>query len=305
MPAVEADPHRCWICGGASRPFRPSTIRQTVDSDSVRITDSRYGETAALSICQTCGFVFADPVPHSDVLGLYEGMEDDAYQDGSASRRLQMRGLLGQAVAARPAARTLLDIGAGTGLLVSEARARGLDAHGIEPSRWGVETARTANQVELLLGTTQDWLGRLGRYDIVTLIDVIEHTTDPLTMVREAASFLAPGGVLVIVTPDIGSVPARVMGRRWWHHRVAHVGYFNRSSMRRALKEANLVLEGETYATWRFPVSYLAERLVRYVPIFPVSTVLRRLARAPRLGAREIPVNLRDSRTFIASNGAA
>ena len=306
MPTSEVDSCHCWICGGAStRRFRPSTIRHRVDATSVRITDSNYGQTAALSECRACGFVFADPVPHPDVLDLYRHMEDQPYQDSSFTRRAQMRTLLDLVSARRPRARTLLDIGAGTGLMVAEARARGFDAHGIEPSRWCVETAAAVNGVDLLCGTVQEQMDRLGRYDIVTLVDVVEHTTDPLGMIRDAAALLSPGGALLIVTPDIGSLAARLMGRWWWHYRVAHVGYFNRSSIGRALQEARLTLEADTSATWRFSTSYLAERLVRYIPVFPISTILRRLARSPRLGRYEIGVNLRDSRAFIASTGAA
>jgi 2-polyprenyl-3-methyl-5-hydroxy-6-metoxy-1,4-benzoquinol methylase len=305
MPTPHADSSRCWVCGGASRPFRPSTVRERIDSASLRITDANYGQTAALSQCQACQFVFADPVPHRDLLDLYRGMEDQPYQQSSVPRRAQMRALLDVLSNSRPHARTLMDIGAGTGLLVAEARSRGLDAQGIEPSRWCVATAAAMNHVDLLCGTSQEWRHQLGRYDIVTLVDVIEHTTDPLGMLRDAAALLVPGGALLIVTPDIGSVAARLMGRWWWHHRVAHVGYFNRPSMRRALQEAQLTLESDTTATWRFPATYNAERLVRYVPVFPISTMLRRASRSPWLERQQVGINLRDSRAFIASTGAA
>jgi 2-polyprenyl-3-methyl-5-hydroxy-6-metoxy-1,4-benzoquinol methylase len=301
MPPTHAETASCWVCGGASRPFRRSTIREQVDSASVRITDANYGQTAALSRCQVCGFVFADPVPHGDIVGLYRGMDDQPYQESSAARRAQMRALLDVVCTFRPRARTLLDIGAGTGLLVAEAKARGLDAQGVEPSRWCVETASAMNQVDLLCGTMEEWRDQLGHYDIVTLVDVIEHTTDPLAMLREAAARLAPAGALLIVTPDIGSVAARLMGRWWWHHRIAHVGYFDRASMGRALQEARLTLEADRPAVWRFPVTYILERLVRYLPVFPISTLLRRASRSPRLQQRQISVNLRDSQAFIAS----
>jgi len=45
----EPDVHRCWICGSPARPVRPSTITRAVDDASVRIKDSNYGDTAALS----------------------------------------------------------------------------------------------------------------------------------------------------------------------------------------------------------------------------------------------------------------
>ena len=115
----------------------------------------------------------------------------------------------------------------------------------------------------------------LGLYDIVSLVDVIEHTVEPMQMLREAASLLSPRRMLLIVTPDIGSATARMMRRWWWHHRVAHVGYFDRASMRRAVHEAGWCWRVTNRRRGGFPASYLAERLVRYVPIVPVSTILR------------------------------
>jgi 2-polyprenyl-3-methyl-5-hydroxy-6-metoxy-1,4-benzoquinol methylase len=293
--------YRCWICGGPGRPFRRSTITREVDDASVRITDSNYGETAALSECPACGFRFAAPIPHPDILRLYCEMEDQPYQDSSDARRAQMRVLLDLISTVRPQARTFLDIGAGTGLMVSEARARGLDAHGIEPSQWCVATAAASNHIELFQGTTTEWIGRLPRYDVVTLVDVIEHTTDPIGMLRDATALLKPGGALLVVTPDVGSMAARMMGRWWWHYRVAHVGYFNRASMRRAMREVGLRLELDTFATWQFQASYLAERFARYVPVFPFANMFRALARSPRMQRTHVDVNLRDSRAFIAS----
>src|ERR1700712_4820550 len=121
MPTSNSDSGRCWVCGGASRRFPPSTIRARIDSASMRITDANYGQTAALSQCRVCHFVFADPVPHPDLLDLYRGMADPPYQQSSVPRRAQMRALLDVLSNSRPRARTLLDIGAGTGLLVAEA----------------------------------------------------------------------------------------------------------------------------------------------------------------------------------------
>jgi SAM-dependent methyltransferase len=295
------DVYRCWVCGGSSRPFRRSTITRTVDDSSVRITDSNYGETAALNECLSCGFRFAAPLPHPDILRLYCEMNDQPYQDSAEARRGQMRLLLDLLASVRPQARTFLDIGAGTGLMVSEARARGFEAYGIEPSAWCVATAASANRIELFQGTASEWIGKLPRYDIVTLVDVIEHTTDPVGMLRDATALLEPGGALLVVTPDVGSAAARIMGRWWWHYRVAHVGYFNRGSMRRALREVGLRLELDTFARWEIQVSYLAERMARYVPVFPFANMFDALARAPRMQRTHVPVNLLDSRAFVAS----
>ena len=65
----------------------------------------------------------------------------------------------------------------------------------------------------------------------MTLVDVIEHVADPLALLRGARDYVAPGGLVLLVTPDVDSVAARLFGKRWWHLRLAHVGYFNRRSL--------------------------------------------------------------------------
>jgi 2-polyprenyl-3-methyl-5-hydroxy-6-metoxy-1,4-benzoquinol methylase len=212
-----------------------------------------------------------------------------------------MRRLLDEAEVFHPQAQTLLDIGAGTGLLVDEAKKRGMrTAEGVEVSRWCVETAATMNRIDLHCGTLQENSHRLGEYDIVTLIDIVEHTTDPRDLIHTAVRHLRTGGVLVIVTPDIASFAARSMGRWWWHHRIAHVCYFNRRSMRQVLEQTGLQIVAENHAGWRLPVSYLCERLKVYLGFPVVRNVLSRLASSKRLAAYSININLRDSRTFIA-----
>ena len=299
VPTTQA-PALCWICGSAdSRPFRAGTIQNEINSTSVRISDSAYGQTAALSECKNCFFVFANPIPHPSVVDLYRGMDDNEYHDSSSARRFQMRRLLDEVTAVYPQAKTLLDVGAGTGLLVSEAEKRGLHAEGVEPSRWGVDTAAKVNGVKLLCGTLQENASQLGKYDIVMLVDVVEHTTDPLGMIEEGVSRLSPGGVVVIVTPDIGSMTARIMKRWWWHHRVAHVCFFNQKSMRRVLQKLGVKMVSDRYAGWRLPVSYLCDRMRVYLPLPIISGLLTRMANSKRVAQFSVNINLRDSRTFI------
>ena len=56
-----------------------------------------------------------------------------------------------------------------------------------------------------------------GPYDIVSAIDVIEHVDKPLDLLIEIRDLLAADGIGVLVTPDIGSITARLMRRKWWH----------------------------------------------------------------------------------------
>jgi FMN phosphatase YigB (HAD superfamily)/SAM-dependent methyltransferase len=291
----------CWVCGSLlTLPWRPSTLRHPVGPTSWRVTDSMYGQTAALRKCSRCSFVFADPLPSPDLVDCYRNMDDEEYQGSAGPRCVQMRSIIQTALRQHPQAQTLLDVGAGTGLLLLEAQAAGLHAEGVEPSRWCVETAAKTNGVELRCGTLQEYSDRLGHYDLVMLVDVIEHVSDPVGLLRQAADRLAPGGRLVIVTPDIASALARLMGRRWWHHRVAHVGYFSLATMAWALDQGGLSEVAHASAGWRFPVPYVCKRLVRYLPSPPFNWVLNRLGASRFMAQRQVTLNLHDSFLFIA-----
>ena len=72
----------------------------------------------------------------------------------------------------------------------------------------------------------------------MTLWDVLEHTPDPKSEVREAHRLLNDEGLLVINYPDIGSWIARVMGRSWVFLLDVHLYYFTRATIRKLLEDA-------------------------------------------------------------------
>ena len=59
-------------------------------------------------------------------------------------------------------------------------------------------------------------------FDAITLWDVIEHVPDPLDTMRRVASLLKPGGVVMILTPNLGSpLRARLLQGRAPHRLLA------------------------------------------------------------------------------------
>jgi hypothetical protein len=98
------------------------------------------------------------------------------------------------------------------------------------------------------------WLGRRGVRPPGTVLDVgtaagffwdyIEHWIDPSGDVRAAGELLRTGGALALSTGDIGSLLARLSGRRWHlltprHHNF----YFSVPTMRRLLERAGFTID--------------------------------------------------------------
>lgn len=295
----------CWACGSLeTRPWSRGGAASPLRAEDLAITDARYGLTLPLAQCLACGFRFATGDELERLHELYAALDDPGYRESEEPRRLQMRALVTWARGSHPAPRRALDVGAASGLLVAEAARQGLEAVGVEPSRALAERAR-GDGLRVLCGALPHPALEGERFDLVFLVDVIEHVRDPVGLLRACADRLAPGGRLALVTPDASSVAARLLRRRWWHYRLAHVGYFDRRSLERALARAGLHSESWRRAGWFFSVRYLAERVERYLP---VAWLNRRIARVPGFSgiyARVVPLNLYDSWAVIARAGDA
>lgn len=267
------------------------------------ITDARYGTTLALARCKACGFVFADDPDVERLDALYAALDDPAYVEDDSHRTLQMRFLCDVARRHRPRASTWLDVGAATGLLVGEASRHGFTAVGVEPSAKLAAVGR-ARGLDIRQGTLPH-PGLAGeRFDVVSLVDVVEHVKDPVSFCRSAAAHLDDGGLLMVVTPDVSSVAARVLGRKWWHFRVAHVGYFAPRSFARAAERAGLRVVLAERARWYFPVQYLLERVASYLPIGALVERMGNVAALAPVLRHIVALNLFDSHVYLLEKRA-
>ena len=263
---MDASAARCWLCGSDGLALlKPSTLPGQVNSASFRITDAEYGAAGAIYGCPSCGFRQCTDL--TDVLRFYENMDDAGYESTRHARALQACKLVETLLrhkAPAPGHVRLLDVGAGSGILLEAAAARGWRAEGVEPSRWLAQQGAGA-RVRGISGVLPH-PDATGPYDAATVVDVIEHVADPVGLMREVCNVLEPGGVALVVTPDVRSAAARLMGWKWWHYRVAHIGYFDRGTLVQCMHAAGLECIAWARPSWFFTAHYLAERVLAYVP---------------------------------------
>lgn len=95
-----------------------------------------------------------------------------------------------------PGAR-LLDVGCGDGGLLAAAAAAGLTVSGVEVARPPLALAeRAVPGADLRIGDAHELPFADGVFDLVTLVQVLEHLTNPALALREAARVTVPGGAV-------------------------------------------------------------------------------------------------------------
>jgi len=161
-----------------------------------------------------------------------------------------------------PAVGRVLDVGCAAGYFLRVMRDRGWQVHGVEPSASIRRVAEEALGSEALhAGPLDDAALEPESFDLVTLWDVIEHLPDPVGTLRQAAALLRPGGRLLVETQNVGSLFARLLGRRWQHYKHAeHLWHFNRRTLAEALARAGL---SELVMTSRHAGKYVSAGFVR------------------------------------------
>ncbi|MCF8482128.1 MAG: class I SAM-dependent methyltransferase [Rhodospirillum sp.] len=281
--------HTCRICGSTQvKLVKASNVGDRIQNSDFQITDYRYGTTLAIYQCLDCTFLQC--LDLEDSTAFYAELVDPDYEAGRGERTLQSNKLLDTMFhatgAPRPGAR-LLDVGAGSGILVEAAANLGLAAEGIEPSSWLQERA-VAHGCHVHAGVLPH-PDVAGPFDYVTIVDVIEHVDDPRGLLRVVKSLIKSNGVVAVVTPDVASMCARVMGWRWWHFRIAHVGYFSKKTLQLACRQEGFKVISISRPGWVFTLSYLLERLGNYLPKWLLPKPADWMSRT------NVPLNLGDS----------
>ena len=242
---IEHEYVRCNLCGkdDARTKFAIRTRETRHSSVWVNDTQCLVDLEEIVVACRQCGLVYVNPRPVSDPgIAAYSADQESAYFWGTREGRLAAYEDL---VLRIPAwlgrnAQTLLDIGCGDGVLLEVAGQAGIRCVGSEVSDELIHLGQKR------LGADAVVSGNLARlpdahYDVITLINVLEHLGDPYQMLNTCARLLRTGGILLVHVPNLGGVPARLRGVRWHHiEPLEHLYYFTACTLEALLRKAEL-----------------------------------------------------------------
>lgn len=226
--------------------------------------------------CTACGHVWLNPRPTVGALSVIYPPHYYAYDYESRINALarwgksilDARKLGGILARLERAPHTYLDVGCGSGRYLRAMAARGLAKRDIR----GLEL--DANVVKLLAAEgfaaecarVEDADIPAGTLDLVTMFHVLEHVDAPERVVQRIATWLSPGGVLAVETPNVEALDRRLFADTYWggYHIPRHWHLFRAASPQRLLSQAGLVPMATLYQTGHSFWMYSLHHRLRY-----------------------------------------
>jgi SAM-dependent methyltransferase len=204
--------------------------------------------------CVRCGLVQINPQPlDTAIAARYQDSRGEDYlryelANEAAFLRLQELALEDAGFPALEAALKkrgtprVLDVGCATGALLANLRNRGWNVTGVEISPSAVY-ARRERGLDVRQVSLEKNHFPSNCFDLILASHLIEHLNDPAGFVREACRICAPGGYLLLTTPNIAGFQARLFGSRWRSAIFDHLYLFSVKTLSALLSEAGFKVE--------------------------------------------------------------
>jgi 2-polyprenyl-3-methyl-5-hydroxy-6-metoxy-1,4-benzoquinol methylase len=167
--------------------------------------------------CDHCEYVATPISTTAETIALYD---DPEYFDGwgcnlefdydrfEPSVHLQVQDYL-DFIGRHTQGKSLLDVGTGSGLLPHLARANGYEVEGTDLSKHVSDNVPEKAGFPIHHGTIEE-IRFTRKYDVITMLHVLEHTSNPLSTLKRCKELLNEGGYIVVVVPNYQSLDSRI-----------------------------------------------------------------------------------------------
>ncbi len=223
---------RCFLCGESN--FR----------HWAKATDVEYfttDNTFSFKECQNCKLLMIDPIPADQLQVIYP----PNYYSFIAPKKSMVNNIkewldkrLFKQILNRLQSEHLkvLDVGGGSGWLLNFVRSlsgRVKETYVVDIDR-NAESLAIKNGHKYFCGRIEDF-ETTEKFDFVLLLNLIEHVSDPLAVMKKISDILTPHGVLLIKTPNYDSLDARLYRHKNWggYHCPRHWVLFTKKSFQR------------------------------------------------------------------------
>lgn len=153
------------------------------------------GELKIVECCD-CGLKYLNPMPHPEAMQrIYDF---DVYPDSTNNNPVLMEHFYEKVKTFHPNVKSVLEIGCGTGDFLGWLQGKGLEVAGVEFA----DSQHRLKYTGKFYPGTMETVQIEEKYDVVFLLNVIEHLADPKRVLEKIAKILNPGGVLLLRHPN-------------------------------------------------------------------------------------------------------
>jgi len=237
--------------------------KEASPQEGYAISESNLEKPNKIVRCMACGLVYAiRDISTRHIAKDYESMVDADYIKEENGRRAQARIILSKFKFKRGG--RLLDIGCGPGFFLDEAKRCGWSAEGLDLSLWAKKYCKEHFNIDVFQGTLEEVKFPDRSFDVIVMMDVIEHLEDPKSTLKELRRILKNDGIIYISTPDINSLWSKLLGARWWGVNKYHLFYFSRKTLEQIFEAVGFKRSRYSSYPRIFSLNYWAKRLESY-----------------------------------------
>lgn len=247
-------------------------VKDNTKIPSLKVKDhSVSGEFFNLLENKTYGFLETSPQPTSESLPAYYKSEDYISHTDSRRnlfekayhlvRKISLKQKLKLINSFSFEAKSLLDVGCGTGDFLQTAQQNNWIISGIEPNQEARTIANNkTNNAVLETGALLNL--KPESFDIITLWHVLEHVPNLEEYIQILKKLLKPNGILIIAVPNYKSYDALYYGRFWAAYDVPrHLWHFNQNSITKLMSKVDMeVIKTRPMYFDAYYVSLLSEK---------------------------------------------
>lgn len=128
----------------------------------------------------------------------------------------------------------ILDVGSSFGGFLNRAKLAGFEPYGIEISGYSAQYSNERG-IPTFVGSILNADFPEESFDIITLVEVLEHLDKPDLVFPKLFRFLKPGGLLLIQTANFDGLQAKKEGPKYHYYLPGHLFYYSLSNLKKIL----------------------------------------------------------------------
>ncbi len=252
--------------------------------------------------CPQCTLVFVrERMTEETLQPYYDNPDQDVVYDdpGNAANLEYFYNRLKQVISKSVERGKILDVGCNQGQF--------LDLLGDHWERYGNELSPHAAQMakqkygnHIFQGTLANFPLTGERFDVITMMDVLDHSPDPIQELKRVNQLLKPNGLVAIKVHNISCLWAQVVKDRFYAIIPPfHLWYFNRATLTRTLARSGFKVKSVMFIGNVLQLKTIPYRLSRGKTNNLYHSLFKLLEKTP-LGRIPIYKNLHDLITIIA-----